>query len=186
MQPRFNAKRNNQGLSDKRKEFCHKYCATLDRAKAYLEVFPESDPKKAYSNGTKLMQILEVNQYIEGIFQEKRNDTIKVDVSPLIRELQAIALTRINDVVDLDTGDILKTINGDALAAVSEFFVDEVERDDFYRRKKRVKLSPKIQAIDTLLKVAGYSSDLNVALRTLESYGITLEQNESGDWEIKK
>lgn len=178
-------RRENTALTDQTKEFCHRYCVHFDRVRAYQEVFGV-DVDKAKINARNLFKKANVVDYIDSILRERKQSVIEINVDKLIGELNAIALCRIDDVIDLNSGEILPEIEGDALAAVSEFTLDEFENEQVSKRKRRIKLSDKQKAIELLLRIQGYTTELPQALRVLEAYGVKLKQNESGEWVIEK
>ncbi|MBD1825025.1 terminase small subunit [Cyanobacteria bacterium FACHB-DQ100] len=123
--------------------------------------------------------------YLKGQVEEK----IVIDEARLIRELQSIAFARIDHLLDLDTGEMLpkdELLKSNALACVSDFSVDEIESGEGIKRKRKLKMFSKVQAIETLLKISGYSQELALGLRICESYGIKLRQNERSEWEVIK
>lgn len=137
--------------------------------------------------GCKLLKKPNISAYL-GYLKGQVEQEIKIDTVALISELTAIALTRINHLLNLETGEPLplSQIPLDALASVAEFSVDEHSAEQMSKRKRRLKMHDKRSAIETLLKIEGYTSELNQALRTLEAYGVVLKQTETNEWVIEK
>lgn len=134
---------------------------------------------------TKNPQILAYLNYLRSQVEQK----VIIDEVKLIQELNAIALSRIDNLIDLTSGQPLpldELKQDDRLAAVAEFSYDELETERGIRRKRRLKTHDKIKAIETLLKISGYLSEINVGLRIMESYGVKLRQDENNEWYIEK
>jgi hypothetical protein len=138
---------------------------------------------------SKLLKNPSVSAYLNYLKSEKEKSVV-IDEVKLILELQAIGLSRVDQLIDLSTGQMLPKEellkNPSALAAISDLSIDEVETDQGIRRKRKLKMHPKIQAIETLLRVSGYLSDINLGLRIMESYGCKLRQNKDGKWMIEE
>ncbi len=150
-------RRDNEGLNDPQKEFCHRYCVHFDRGLAYQEVYGfDINAKTARANGNNLFKKQRIVNYVESILRERRQSVVEINVDELITELKAIAFIEIDKVEMLEPGEVLT-----------------------------VKMADKQKAITTLLQISGYSSDINQAIRTLETFGVRLRQDEDGKWRIE-
>lgn len=129
--------------------------------------------------GHKLLKNPKISAYLNYLRVQVEEEII-IDHVALLRELNAIALTRINHLVDIETGEPLplkELTKGHALAAVQEIICEEIAGEHGTKRRRKLKQFSKKEAISELLKIQGYSGELNVAIRTLEAYGIRLRQD---------
>lgn len=110
----------------------------------------------AYTRGYELLNRPDVSAAIAEVVEElkKRHEAL---ARKSIHELSSVAFVSITDVVNIEGGDV--SIRDDmspaAKAAIQEIQVDE-------KGRVKVRLHPKIQALQTLLKLTGHLQDRQV------------------------
>lgn len=174
-------------LNDRLKLFAHEYCSSLSQSEAYRRTHDCTGKTKSQiaCNAARLYAMPKVRRYIESIFSERKMN-LEISSARILQELAKIAFTNSADLIDIDTGRLKHSseIEPDHLAALKGIAIDEFEDDRGSRSKSKIDLHDKLAALRLLAQVEGLTSDINQALKTLESYGIHLRKTDAGTWVV--
>jgi hypothetical protein len=141
------------GLNERDRVFVAAYATHFDGSRAIAEAFPDVIGKTSRASSAKLMLSRpEISAAVEEITSERRR-RYAIDGDRVMRELAAVALSDIRDVVDWDSGG-LTVRNADELApehaAAVKSIIETVDASG--KRTLKVELHPKLPALEALGK----------------------------------
>lgn len=171
-------------LTPKQKFFCQEYLVDCNAGAAYRRAgYKAATDETAWVNAAKLLKNHKVRSYIQELQQERSLRT-EVTADRVIEEYRRIAFANISDALDFDSGSVnlksSKTLPVETLAAISEVGLTESEKG----RTVKLKMHDKLNALEKLARHVGLLSDFNIAIQTLQTYGIKLKQTPDG-WEVE-
>jgi len=147
-------------LCVKHQEFVVNYIANFGNgAKTWQIVHPEcTNYNSACTSSSRLLRNVKVKAAIDErysqLWKEKDSETEKSITYQLIKGLGSVDLS---DIVDITTGDLivndLKALPPEARAAIQEIEHTEVETKFGVNKKYRIKLAPKLQALEMRAKI---------------------------------
>lgn len=141
----------NDRPTPKQQRFCEEYIKDSNATQAAIRAgFSE---RNAHKIGSQLLGKTRVFAEISRL-QKELSVTTGVEVRALVKELAKVAFTNIADI--LEPGDELKVRNLDELTDAQRASILEIsETRGKFGVTRKVKLHPKLQAIDMLMKHTG-------------------------------
>lgn len=108
----------------------------------------------------------------------ERSKRLGINQDRVVLELAKIALVKITDIVDPDTGEIRKDASDDDLACVESIKYKHSDTDMGYSEEREIKIASKLKALELLGKHLGMWNDkfdVNVAIPVVISGEDALE-----------
>ncbi|NES91965.1 terminase small subunit [Okeania sp. SIO2B9] len=182
------------GLNARQKKFCELYVETMDRNQSYTDAGYTDHKQSVYTNAAKLLQNPKVKKYVNYLGQQLYHDTALIRAK-VIEELTFIMLSDITDVCEFDSEKITfsssRNLPRRVRAAIQNISATEITRNDkdgnpVTTVRHHVKMHDKIKAADLLATYTGAKMNINIAIATLEKYGVKLRQNARGEWFIEE
>lgn len=182
-------------LNEKQKRFCEEYIQHLDKNLAYCNAGYKTKTKASlYTNSGRLLQNAEVKAYIAELSHQMRHEQELVR-NKTIQQLINIVLGDITDVATFDDKGLKlkdsKSLSRNITSAIesvsfSETTKETKEGDTITIIRHNVKMHSKTKAADLLARYTGVTTDINVAIATLQRFGIELKQRkDSGEWYVE-
>lgn len=155
------------GLTERERRFADSYvivCLNLGREAgagplAYRRAFPSSsaDHATVYALSNALLNNSRVREHVASVREELANKE-PVPSSRIIDELEKVAFSTITDYleVDLVSGAVsidLRSLDVTSAAVISELVIEETVKGDVVRRRTRIKLFNKLDALDRLARI---------------------------------
>jgi hypothetical protein len=156
---------------------------------AYSSVYPEASPKTA---GTKCWELLRLPHAIS--YRAQLHDwaakNSEIESWRLIQELQAIAFSRPDDVMEWGKDGVWladsRDLEPSAIAQVAEVSsVEKLGPGGEVLTNVKISFHNKVAALRLLAEMAGLTNELSTAIRTLAIYGINLKQSANGGFYIE-
>ncbi len=154
-------------LTPKQEAFCQvvAYKPELSYTQAYLEAGYRATAKTARIGASRLLTLPNIEARVRELRQQ-RAQRLDIQTDPLVRRAHAIALTSLAQVASWGDGELTLKPSADLTeaeaAAIMEVEETSRERLDkqgriILQRKRKIKMHPKLPAIELLLKAAGNS-----------------------------
>lgn len=183
-------------LTRKQQLFCQEYLIDLNATAAYTRAGFLASPEAARRNASRLMTKADIQVFISEL-QQERSQRTEITGDRVIQEVARIAFANVSDVLTFNdqSGVVFKNsdeLSDDVKAAIAEVSSDVETRthrtgdsDQETERtvKRKLKMHSKMDALKLLASYLGLTSDFNMAIATLQKYGLNLRQTESG-WEV--
>ena len=171
-------------MTDAQKRFCDEYLIDLNATRAYKVAYPNcKKDATARTNGSKLLTITNIQNYISERMQEREKRT-EVTQDMVIKELAKIAFLDIRKLYT-ENGQLrnVADIDDDTAGAISS--LETLEEYDGYgddREKigdtQKVKLLDKTKALELLGKHLGMFNDVNVNMKNAIQVELVDDVNE--------
>jgi phage terminase small subunit len=183
-------------LTRKQQLFCQEYLIDLNATAAYTRAGFSASPEAARRNASRLLTKADIQDFISTL-QRERSQRTEITGDRVIQEIARVAFATVTDVLSFDdqSGVTFKDsseLSDDVKAAIAEISSD-VETRTYQRGegsqetettvKRKLKMHGKMDALKLLSSYLGLTSDFNMAIATLQKYGLHLRRTEVG-WEV--
>lgn len=171
-------------MTDAQKRFCDEYLIDLNATRAYKVAYPNcKKDATARTNGSKLLTITNIQNYISERMQEREKRT-EVTQDMVIKELAKIAFLDIRKLYT-ENGQLRNVADIDDDTAGAIYSLETLEEYDGYgddREKigdtQKVKLLDKTKALELLGKHLGMFNDVNVNMKNAIQVELVDDVNE--------
>ena len=140
-------------LTERQRNFIGEYLVDLNATAAYIRA--GFSPAAASVHAVRLMKMPEIREAIEIVRAEQARRT-GYNADRVLRELAIMGLTKLSDLVDLETLDFRTDVNPELLAAVQSV---KVKRNADGSVDREIKLYDKIRPLEMLCKHLGIVND---------------------------
>lgn len=176
--------KNPSELTDKQKRFCEEYLVDLNASAAYLRAGYKVSAKAVDAAASRLLGTVKVKTYIRQLQQQQSHRT-EITADKVLNEIAKVAFSDITDVLSFDADGIVlkdsRSLGKDITPAIASISHRRGRDGDSFS----VKMHNKLDALQKLAVHLGLLSDFNVAVATLEKYGISLKRLPDGGWTVE-
>jgi phage terminase small subunit len=167
-----------RGLTPKQERFCHEYLVDSNGTQAAIRA--GYSKRTAGSLAERLLKNVDISRRIEELEREIL-DKLKLTKEKVLARLELIAFGTIEGIVSIESGEArvkdTATMHPDKLAIIQSIKVNE-------RGRVSVSIHPQMPALLELARITGLSGDVNLAIATMEKYGVKLRRKDDGTWFI--
>lgn len=188
-----------EGLTALQVAFCRELVQDkeLNATKAYLRANPKvKNADTAKTNAARMLSYASVQAYIQHLLSPKEAEEeagLEITVDRILKEYARIAFADITKAIEVADDEVrvkpFEEMGEDLTAAIAEISVDEIDLPKKgVKRSKKIKVHPKVAALNALAQYMGLNSDFNTAVQALMKYGLKLEQDSSFEsgWKVSK
>lgn len=146
-------------LSDKHKLFIENYVKNYGNGtRAYMDTYPNAKYNTARVKASMLVTKVNIKKAIDKAFHEVYKDIqTETEKTKTYQLIHAVGNSTIADVVDLEKGTLkvkdLSEISLDGLHSIQAIEMDEKDSEKGYSKNLKVKLHPKLKALEMRAKV---------------------------------
>lgn len=148
------------------------------------------NPEVAKVSASRMLTYPHVQERIQELLDARQND-LQITAERVLKELARIAFANIADAIEMVDGEIkvkdLKRMHRNIRSAISEITIDEVDLPkQGVKRTTKIKMHSKVAALKELVAYLGLTNDFNVAVQTLQKYGLKVQRNPDveSNWEV--
>jgi hypothetical protein len=159
-------------LSKKHKAFCDRYVECFDAKTAYIEVFPHVKLTSAYTLSGKLLQKVEVKEYLGELLEERKQQILVDSVFVLQKHLEVVNSNYVDAAIkhvdEAELGgmpeNVQKLVQGIDIVDKTFYKGQNKKEIDYTERKYKFKFMSKDKNIQGLGKTLGmYLERLDVS-----------------------
>lgn len=134
-------------LSGNQRMFCHEYVLDHSGKRAYLAAFPNSSPKSAEANASRLLAKDKIQRYIASL-ESKKIKKLDIGLDAVLAELASIGFSDCTDYAQIQDGNVL--INDtNKLTSAQKKAISQIKSG---RYGVEIKLHDKTKALTELLR----------------------------------